>query len=123
MSGTANEFENPGGNYPDRKDSGGIEPDGVEQRSDSGVGGAVHHETDDSNGVQDEPVLEQNAATTQEQIDGIIAQTRADLGGESNDRYAEVLNQRLTDAGIQITDEDLQKLAGRATSGSGGGGV
>ena len=125
MSGTANEFENPGGNYPDRKDTDGAQPDAAEQRSDAGVGGAVHHEGGDGSepsageAVQDEPVLEQNNATTQEKLDGIAAQTRVDLGEESHDRYEEVLRQRLNDSDIQLTDEDVSKLARRSAGGSG----
>ncbi|HEX5729795.1 hypothetical protein [Microbacterium sp.] len=91
--------------------------------STAGVGGAVHSESgDDGTGVQDEPVLEQNAATTQDQIAGIVAQTRADLGSETDERYAEVLRQRLEDAGIQMTDADVQSLSGEASPGPSGGG-
>jgi len=122
MSGTANEFDETAANSPDRKDS-----DGTQQSSTAGVGGAIHSESGDNPaGVQDEPVLEQNAATTQDQIAGIVAQTRADLGSETDERYAEVLRQRLEDAGIQMTDDDVQSLSGEASpgsSGSGGGGV
>lgn len=126
MSGTANEFENPGGNYPDRQDTDGAQADPAEQRSDAGVGGAVHHESGDGSApadgeaVQDEPVLEQNNATTQEKLDGIAAQTRVDLGDESHDRYEEVLRQRLNDSDIQLTDEDVAKLANRSAGGGSG---
>ncbi len=97
----------------------------TEQRSDAGVGGAVHHEGGESNApapgeaVQDEPVLEQNNATTQEKLDGIAAQTRVDLGDESHERYEEVLRQRLNDSDIQLTDDDVTKLARRSAGGSG----
>ena len=123
MSGTSNEFDDPGANYPDNSEADGVQPGPAEQRSDAGVGGEVHHESGDASNVQDEPLLDQNSTTTQEQIQGIVAQTRADLGGESDDRYAEVLRQRLEDAGIQMTDEDRQRLAGKANPTSGGGGV
>ena len=59
----------------------------------TGLGGAGKAER--SNRRQDEPVLEQNDATIQDQLDGIAAQTRVDLGDESHDRYEEVLRQRL----------------------------
>jgi 3-oxoacyl-ACP reductase-like protein len=128
MSGTANEFENPGGNYPDRQDTDGAPAQPADQRSDAGVGGKVYDEGDGRNAaasgeaVQDEPVLEQNNATTQDKLDGIAAQTRVDLGDESQDRYEEVLRQRLDDAGIQLTDDDVSKLARRSgDAGSGGG--
>lgn len=125
MSGTANEFDNPGGNYPDRKDVDGAQADPAEQRSDAGVGGQVYHEGGGGSApasgeaVQDEPVLAQNNATTQEKLDGIAAQTRVDLGDESQDRYEEVLRQRLDDSGIQLTDDEVSKLARRSGGGSG----
>jgi 3-oxoacyl-ACP reductase-like protein len=124
MSGTANEFDEPGGNYPDREGTDGASAHAAEQRSDAGVGGKVHDEGDGRNvpasseAVQDEPVLEQNNATTQDKLDGIAAQTRVDLGDESQDRYEEVLRQRLDDAGIQLSDDEVSKLARRS-----GGGV
>jgi len=94
-------------------------------REDS-VGGAVHHEPGRSTGpeeVQSEPVLEQNNASIDEKLDGIAAQTRVDLGDESQERYEEVLRQRLTDADIQLTDGEVSDLARRASPGAGGGGV
>lgn len=73
--------------------------------------------------TQDEPVLEQNNATTSDKLDGIAAQTRMDLGDESHDRYQEVLRQRLSDAEISLTDDEVSALARRSASGAGGGGV
>ncbi|MET0781648.1 MAG: hypothetical protein ABWZ16_09025 [Microbacterium sp.] len=103
-----------------------VQPEASAQRSDAGVGGAVNQDSGEHGGaeaVQDEPVLEQNPASTQDKLDGIAAQTRADLGGESDDRYEEVLRQRLADADIQLTDDDVRNLAQRSSPGSGGGGV
>jgi hypothetical protein len=116
MSGTANEYDKPGGNYPDRE-GGTLEPEAAEQRSDAGVGGPIHQEGVDAadTSTQDEPLLEQNDATTQEKVDGIIAQTRADLGDESAERFAEVLHQRFDDAGMQLTDEQIRGLADGAS--------
>lgn len=94
-------------------------------REDS-VGGAVHHDSGSTTGpeeVQSEPVLEQNNASIEEKLDGIAAQTRVDLGDESQERYEEVLRQRLTDADIQLTDDDVSDLARRSSPGAGGGGV
>lgn len=127
MSGTGNEFDDPGSNYPDRRESAGAAAESPEQRSDAGVGGAVYDESEESRpdvpGTQNEPLLEQNDASTQEQLDGIAAQTRADLGDESQDRYQEVLRQRLADSGIQISDDEVSALAQRSAPGAGGGGV
>lgn len=94
-------------------------------REDS-VGGAVHQESGSSGGpeeVQSEPVLEQNDASIDEKLDGIAAQTRVDLGDESHERYQDVLRQRLSDADIQLTDDEVSALARRSAPGAGGGGV
>jgi len=90
------------------------------------VGGAVHQVSGKSTGpeeVQSEPVLEQNSASLDEKLDGIAAQTRVDLGAESQDRYEEVLRQRLSDADIQLTDDDISAIARRSSPGAGGAGV
>src|SRR5215207_2684062 len=111
MSGTSNEFADQGGNHPDTGEADGATADPVAHRSDAGVGGAVVDESSPSTGrpddgeTQDEPTLEQNDRTTQDQLDGIAMQTRADLGNESQDRYEEVLRQRLRDTGISLSDE------------------
>ena len=122
MSGTGNEFENPGGNYPDSGKADGASAQAAEQRSDAGVGGEVYHEKGEGAAapgeeVQDEPVLAQNNATTQEKLDGIAAQTRVDLGDESHERYEEVLRQRLNDSEIQLTDDEVSDLARRSSGG------
>ncbi|SFS15105.1 hypothetical protein SAMN04487846_3041 [Microbacterium sp. cf046] len=104
----------------------GTTEDGQQRPSDAGVGGAVHQEPGKAGGaeaVQDEPILEQNSATIEEKLEGIAAQTRVDLGDESQDRYEEVLRQRLTDADIQLTDDEVSSLARRSAPGAGGGGV
>jgi hypothetical protein len=148
MSGTANEFENPGGNYPDREDSPGTQPDQSQMRENDVVGGAVHPDAaaadadsdvpadatpatpaegppEAKTGTADGPLLAQNQASTTDQIDGILAQTHADLGSESENRYAEVLRQRFEDASIDLTDEQILDLARRAgataADGSSGG--
>jgi hypothetical protein len=126
MSGTGNEFGNPGGKDPESGQADGTDVRAAERRSDAGVGGEVYHEKDERTAVapgeevQDEPVLAQNNATTQEKLDGIAAQTRVDLRDESHERYEEVLRQRLSDAEIQLTDDEVSDLARRS---SGGGGV
>jgi hypothetical protein len=123
MSGTTNEFENPGGNYPDSgQDAAGVQA--AEQRSDAGVGGAVHHEKDEpappapGEAVQDEPVLPQNDASVEDKLAGIAAQTRVDLGDESHERYQQVIRQRLNDTGIELTDDQVSDLARRSSGGA-----
>ena len=88
------------------------------------VGGAVHRDSGAPTGADDaqsEPVLEQNNASIEEKLAGIAAQTRVDLGDESQERYEEVLRQRLTDADIPLGDRDVSDLARRAAPGAGGG--
>lgn len=60
---------------------------------------------------QTEPSMAQNNASTLEKITGIAAQTRVDVGGESQDRIVHVLRQRLDEAGIALPDADVDELA------------
>jgi hypothetical protein len=119
----------------DASNTEGVAPDSAAQRGEV-VGGALHDDANpqatgqqdagkaaSSESVQDEPVLEQNNASTSDKLDGIVAQTRVDLGDESHERYEEVLRQRLSDAGIAQTDAEVSELARRSAAGSGGGGV
>ncbi|MEN2738330.1 hypothetical protein ABCS02_11110 [Microbacterium sp. X-17] len=62
------------------------------------------------------PRLAQNASTLQEEIDGIVIQTHADLDGASPRRLRSVLVQRLVDAGLHLSDEDVDALVGRMTA-------
>ena len=66
---------------------------------------------------QQEPVLAQNDASVGEKVDGILAQTRVDVGSESVDRIAEVLRQRFHDSGISLPDDRIGELAQRVISG------
>lgn len=125
MSGTTNE---PGGTQPSGDATEPVAAQAAEQRSDAGVGGEVYHEGGDGTAAapgentQDEPVLAQNDASTQDKLDGIAAQTRVDLGDESHDRYQEVLRQRLNDSDIQLTDDEVSDLARRSSGGNSAGG-
>ena len=60
--------------------------------------------------VQSEPAMDMNDTTTTEKIDGIVAQTRADHPGAEPERLAEVLRQRLADAQIDLTDDEVRAL-------------
>lgn len=116
MSGTRNEFDEPGANYPDSaKDA------DLEQRGDAGVGGEVAPDADESEGtaagagtvtgIQDGPALAQNVATDDERLDGVVQQVRADVGGESLDIVEKSLRRRLADVGISVADDDVEALA------------
>lgn len=120
MSGTANEFENPGANYPDRRDVEGIEPEVEEMRA-TDRDNASHAPTDlDSTAAtQDEPLLEQHETTTAAKIDGIAQQTLSDLGTAPAERYEEVLRQRFKDAGLVVPDEQIRALAEKLATGAG----
>lgn len=116
MSGTRNEFDEPGANYPDSaKDA------DLEQRGDAGVGGEVAPDADEADGTaagagtvtgtQDGPALAQNVATDEERLDGVVQQVRADVGGESLDIVEKSLRRRLSDVGIAVADEEVEALA------------
>ncbi|MBB2975953.1 hypothetical protein FHX49_001520 [Microbacterium endophyticum] len=63
--------------------------------------------------VQDEPVMDMHTATDDERIDGIVDQTRADVGDKSLERIEGVLRQRFEQSGMEFTDELLAELAQR----------
>lgn len=54
--------------------------------------------------TQDEPVMDQHEATDDDKVDGIVAQVRADVGDKGERRIAEVLRQRLDQAGVAYDD-------------------
>lgn len=61
--------------------------------------------------VQSEPAMDMNETTTSAKVDGIVAQTRADHDADGPERIAEVLRQRLAQAGIDLTDDEITELA------------
>ena len=143
MSTTGNEFEDPGVNYPDREDADtpGVEGDrspdtpadpaeGALAARESGDAreGADHHGQDggrdtltageaqaalDDSSEQTMPAMAQNNASDADKIAGIVAQTRQDAADRPRERIIEVLTQRLEQAGIALTAEDIDELAGR----------
>lgn len=60
--------------------------------------------------TQDEPVLEQNAATEQERLDGLSAQLRADLAGEDAETIEQAVRHRLADSGIPADEAFIALL-------------
>lgn len=103
MSGTTNEFDEPGANYPDSEAK---DPGAQERRDDgSGASDAVPGRT------QDGPVLAQNQATELERLDGIVVQTRADLAGADVATVERSLRRRLSDAGIELAEGEIEALA------------
>lgn len=63
------------------------------------------------------PAMAQNNASDLDKVSGIVAQTRADVGTEPVDRIAEVLHQRLEQAGVDLPDGDVQELARQVSTG------
>lgn len=60
--------------------------------------------------------MAQNDAGDDEKIDGILAQTRADLAGHDGQDAARVLAQRLDQAGLPASDDDVAALLERLRS-------
>lgn len=67
--------------------------------------------------TQDEPRLDQNETSETDKIAGIVVQTRADVGTESEERIRDVLAQRLSDAGLSLSDADIDDLAHQVAHG------
>jgi hypothetical protein len=62
-------------------------------------------------GVQIEPALAQNETTENERLDGVVVQTRADLGGQDAETIEQALRSRLSDVGIAMDDDEIAALA------------
>lgn len=60
--------------------------------------------------TQDEPVLDQNTATEQERLDGLIAQLRADVTGEDTATVEAAVRRRLSDTGIEADEALVRRL-------------
>jgi len=67
------------------------------------------------------PAMAQNNASETEKVSGIVAQTRQDVGTEPLERIADVLRQRLGDAGVDLPDSDVQELARQVSTGDADG--
>ena len=63
------------------------------------------------------PAMSQNNASDLEKVTGIVAQTRQDVGTEPQERIADVLRQRLEQAGVTLPDSDVQELARQVSTG------
>ncbi|WZH38959.1 MAG: hypothetical protein PIR02_09880 [Microbacterium enclense] len=87
-------------------------PDGGASPADS-VGGAVHDESKlpARDGEQNEPAMDLHATDDEARIAGVVAQTRADVGGKSDERVADVLRQRFADIGLDLGDDRIRALA------------
>ena len=63
------------------------------------------------------PAMSQNDASAIDKVAGIAAQTRADVGTEPVGRIAEVLQQRLDQAGVDLPAADVDELANQIATG------
>jgi hypothetical protein len=77
----------------------------------AGQGGAIGPDALPGGGVQDGPSLEQNDASDEDRIAGIVAQTHSDVGGTGVERIADVLAQRFADAGLDVDADRTVALA------------
>lgn len=67
------------------------------------------------------PAMAQNNASDVDKVAGIVVQTRSDVGGEPMERIAEVLRQRLTQAGVELPEHDIEELARQVSTGDADG--
>jgi hypothetical protein len=61
--------------------------------------------------VQDEPIMDGNDASIRAKWEGIITQTRADLGHHSVDEIRRALAQRVSDAQLAVPAGELDRMA------------
>jgi|GEM_PF-918180 len=63
------------------------------------------------------PAMAQNNASDIDKVSGIVAQTRQDVGTEPLEQIAHVLQQRLTQSGIELPENDIEELARQVSTG------
>lgn len=86
-------------------------PDGGAGAADS-VGGAVHRDSKVARpDEQSEPAMDTHPTDDEARIQGVVVQTRADVGDKSEERIADVLRQRFTEVGLDLGDDRIRALA------------
>ncbi|GAA2010494.1 hypothetical protein [Microbacterium ulmi] len=87
--------------------------------ADAGSGARAADETEPPASTADGsgPIMDQHSASDVDKIAGIVVQTRADVGTEPVERIAEVLGQRLRDAGLDLDDGEIADLARQVATG------
>lgn len=87
---------------------------GMERMSDEDFGDTVPLTPDEhvDTGLreQDATALDHHDTSTRERINGIIEQTRQDMLGRDRDEIRDVLVERFRDAGIEISDVELDGM-------------
>ncbi|MGH3704731.1 MAG: hypothetical protein ACRDT9_08910 [Agromyces sp.] len=72
------------------------------------------------NGVQDEPIMDGNDASPSAKWEGIVAQTRADLGRHPVDDIRRALSQRISDSQLAVPAGEVDRVAQELATGTGG---
>ena len=144
MSTSGNEFDEPGVNYPDRRDAEdandtttstgeadtrstdapspmGETPDGHHYGHDGGrdtmtVDQAQRSGALDERGEQSRPAMSENNASASEKLDGLVEQMRADLAGEPIATVEHAVRGRVAQAGLDVSDADIAALSRRIAS-------
>ncbi|KSU52236.1 hypothetical protein M3672_12005 [Microbacterium enclense] len=92
-------------------------PDGGADAADS-VGGAVHRDRKLSRpDEQSAPAMDTHPTDDEARIQGVVVQTRADVGDKSEERIADVLRQRFADIGLDLGDDRIRALAAEVAGG------
>jgi hypothetical protein len=65
--------------------------------------------------TQDQPMQDGNHATNDEKVQGVIGQVRADVELGNVDDARTLLLQRLGDAGLELPDEEFEKVLASVT--------
>lgn len=65
--------------------------------------------------TQDEPALEQNVASDEDRLIGVIAQLRADVSGSDAATVETAVRRRLDDTGIDASDDLVRRLVADLT--------
>lgn len=67
--------------------------------------------------TQDEPALDQNAASDQDKLDGLVAQLRADVAGQNAVTVEQAVRRRLDDTGLALDEERIAALVAELSDG------
>ena len=112
-----NTFKDPGGNYPDAGRGDEVE------RAERAEASADHFGQDGDRGTltagesqralgdaaeQSLPAMDQNNASADEKLQGIVEQTIADSEFQPKERLEQHLRDRIRDSGLVVSDDELQ---------------
>lgn len=69
---------------------------------------------DEGSNTQDEPVMEQDAVSDRAKLDGIIAQTIADLGSQDGRHVRAVVRERSAESGVSVSPGEVEDAVAAA---------